>query len=252
MDIILGETGLKTSRICLGTVKFGRNTDVKYPSRFQIPDEKQLDQLINSANDIGINLIDTAPAYGDSEIKVGKLLSKSRQKWIISTKVGESYENNKSAFNFSKEGIKESVHKSLKSLRTETIDILLIHSNGNDLEIIEESDAVETLLRIKNDGLARYVGMSTKSAEGTEAASVFSDVIMAPLNLKDRSNLSAIETASRAGCGILLKKIFDSGKTSIKESLEFVFNQKGVHSAVVGTINEDHLRENVKLATELN
>ena len=128
----------------------------------------------------------------------------------------------------------------------------MIHSNGNDLEIIEESDAVETLLRIKNDGLARYVGMSTKSAEGTEAASVFSDVIMAPLNLTDRSNLSAIEIASRAGCGILLKKIFDSGKTSIKESLEFVFNQKGVHSAVVGTINEDHLRENVKLATELN
>jgi len=98
---MLGETGLKTSRISLGTVKFGRNTDVKYPSRFQIPDEKQLDRLINSANDIGINLIDTAPAYGDSEIKVGKLLSKSRQKWIISTKVGESYENNKSAFNFS-------------------------------------------------------------------------------------------------------------------------------------------------------
>jgi len=250
MDIALGNTDLKTHRISLGSVKFGRNTNVKYPQKFLIPNQKQVSDFISLAEEMGINLIDTAPAYGESEKKIGKAISKTRNKWIISTKAGEKYENEKSTFDFSKTGVWNSVHQSLKNLRTETIDILLIHSNGNDLDIINHSDAVETLIEIKKKGLARNIGMSTYSPEGTLAASGFSDVIMATFNLEDSSNLEAIKKAHKKGCGILLKKVFSSGKCRIKESLEFVFKHEAVHSAVIGTINKTHLVENVNLVSK--
>ena len=251
MAITLGNTGLKTHRISLGSVKFGRNTDVKYPEKFLIPNQKQVSNFISIAGEMGINLIDTAPAYGESEKKIGKAISKNRNKWIISTKVGEKYENKKSSFDFSKTGIWNSVHQSLENLKTEAIDILLIHSNDNELDIINNSDAVETLIEIKKEGLARNIGMSTKSPEGTSAALEFSDIIMAPLNLEDSSNLEAIKKAYKRGCGVLLKKIFASGRSQIKESLEFVFKHEEVHSAVIGTINKKHLAESVNLVSKL-
>ena len=129
--------------------------------------------------------------------------------------------------------------------------ILLIHSNGNDLDIIKNSEAVETLIEIKEKGFARNIGMSTKSPGGTLAALEFSDIIMATLNLEDSSNLEAIKKAHKRGCGVLLKKIFASGRSQIKESLEFVFKHGEVHSAVIGTINKKHLAENVNLVSKL-
>jgi aryl-alcohol dehydrogenase-like predicted oxidoreductase len=251
LDITLGNTGLKTHRISLGSVKFGRNTDVKYPEKFLIPNQKQVSNLISIAGEMGINLIDTAPAYGESEKKIGKAISKSRNKWIISTKVGEKYENKKSSFDFSRTGVWNSVHQSLNNLKTEVIDILLIHANDNELEIINNSDAVETLTDIKKKGLARNIGMSTKSPDGILAALEFSDIIMATLNLEDSSNLDAIKQAHKKGCGVLLKKIFASGKCQIKKSLEFVFKHELAHSAVIGTINKGHLAENVNLVSKL-
>ena len=251
MDITLGDTGLKTHRISLGSVKFGRNTDVKYPEKFIIPNQKQVSNLISIAGEMGINLIDTAPAYGESEKKIGKAISRNRNKWIVSTKVGEKYENKRSYFDFSRTGVLNSVHQSLENLKTEAIDILLIHSNENELDIINNSDAVETLIEIREKGLARNIGMSTKSPEGTLAALEFSDIIMATLNLEDSSNIEAIRKAHKKGCGILLKKVFSSGKSHIKESLEFVFKHEEIHSAVIGTINKTHLTENVNLVSKL-
>ena len=73
---------------------------------------------------------------------------------------------------------------------------------------------------------------------------------MATLNLEDSSNLEAIKNAHKKGCGILLKKVFSSGKCHIKESLEFVFKHKEIHSAVIGTINKTHLAETVNLVSK--
>lgn len=63
----LGDTGLAVSPLGLGTVKFGRDQGVKYPSGFTIPDDREAADLLALARDLGINLIDTAPAYGRSE-----------------------------------------------------------------------------------------------------------------------------------------------------------------------------------------
>ncbi|WP_256659976.1 aldo/keto reductase, partial [Pseudomonas sp. LS-2] len=63
----LGNLGIEVSPIGLGTVKLGRDQGVKYPNGFTIPDDNEAQMLLKQARDLGINLIDTAPAYGRSE-----------------------------------------------------------------------------------------------------------------------------------------------------------------------------------------
>ena len=92
----LGSTGLRVSPLGLGTVKLGRDQGVKYPQQFRIPDDAQALALLNQARDLGINLIDTAPAYGNSEQRLGPLLRGQRQDWVIVSKVGEEFDDGQS------------------------------------------------------------------------------------------------------------------------------------------------------------
>jgi len=85
----LGKTGIDVSAIGLGTVKLGRNQQVKYPSAFEIPRDEHVVDLLALARSFGINLIDTAPAYGTSEARIGALLPGPREDWVLCTKVGE-------------------------------------------------------------------------------------------------------------------------------------------------------------------
>ena len=78
----LGSTGLDVSCLGLGTVKIGRNEGVKYPAGFQLPDDALVRDILALCRDVGMNLIDTAPAYGSSEERLGALLTQ-RQDWVI-------------------------------------------------------------------------------------------------------------------------------------------------------------------------
>ena len=74
---------------------------------------------------------------------------------------------------------------------------------------------------------------------------------MLTLNLEDQSNLEVLAQARKHRTGILLKKVFAGGQHPNDENLLFALGQEGVHSAVVGTINNTHLRENVAVAARL-
>ena len=95
----LGQSGIMVSCLGLGTVKFGRNQEVKYPRNFSLPSDNMILNLLDQAEDLGINFLDTAPAYGSSEQRIGRLLT-LRQDWIICTKVGEEFVTGKSFFDF--------------------------------------------------------------------------------------------------------------------------------------------------------
>ena len=86
----LGQTGLEVSSLGLGTVKFGRNQEVRYPNSFSLPSDQEIINLLDLAQSLGINLLDTAPAYGSSEQRIGRLLS-NRANWVICTKIGEEF-----------------------------------------------------------------------------------------------------------------------------------------------------------------
>jgi aryl-alcohol dehydrogenase-like predicted oxidoreductase len=133
----LGRTGMQVSLLGLGTIKLGRAEQVKYPQPFSIPDGAAARRLLACARELGINLIDTAPAYGDSEARLGELLAEKRQEWIVCTKVGEQFAAGRSTFDFSAPGARHSVERSLQQLRTDYLDVVLIHSDGRDRDILQ-------------------------------------------------------------------------------------------------------------------
>src|SRR5437016_5443839 len=97
---MLGKTGTEVSIIGLGTVKFGRNQGVKYPKAFDLPTDDDIAKLLEQAKNLGVNLLDTAPAYGTSEVRLGHWLKHfgKRSEWVIVSKFGESFINGVSSF----------------------------------------------------------------------------------------------------------------------------------------------------------
>ncbi len=240
----LGNTGMQVAPLSLGTVKFGRDRAVKYPNPVTIPDRHAAAALLDQARALGINLLDTAPAYGNSEQRLGELLKTQPDHWLICTKVGEEFDGTGSSHDFSPEHCTFSVNRSLQRLGREILDIVLIHSNGDDLDILKRQGTLECLQELKAAGKIRAAGISPKSAAGAELAlQRGADVLMATLNRQQREDAPVIAAAAARGCGILIKKALSSGHGSAAD-LAWVAAQPGVHSIVVGTTNPDHLREN--------
>lgn len=240
----LGTTGINVSILGLGTVKLGRNEKVQYPEPFEIPDDAGARELLALAKSLGINLLDTAPAYGTSESRLGTLLAGQRHDWVICTKVGELFSDGASSYDFTPEHVQHSVKVSLQRIHTDYLDVVLIHSDGRDLSILESYGTLEALRDLKSRGWVRAVGISHKSVAGAERAiDLGCDVIMATLNLAAQEESDVIAKAGEAGCGVLIKKAFASGHAAI-DSLSYAAGHAGVSAVVVGTINPEHLRDN--------
>lgn len=248
----LGSTGIDISVLGLGTVKIGRDQQVKYPRGFKIPDDQAVRELLALTRELGINMIDTAPAYGRSEERLGQLLPNSNN-WVIVTKVGEAFENGESSFDFSAAGTRASIERSLKRLRRDYLDVVLVHSDGNDMHIIENEGVLPELAKLKQQGLIRAYGMSTKTVEGGMWCVQNTDVVMATCNLADDHDLPVIAEAARMNKGVLVKKGLQSGhaENSVEDALRYVFAQAGVSGMIVGTINPQHLRQNVELVNRV-
>lgn len=244
----LGDSGLWLPVLGLGTVKIGRNEKVKYPNAFDLPNDQTVIDLLHAAKELGITLIDTAPAYGNSEERLGRLLPRSRDQWCLMTKVGEEFTGGESRFDFSPEFIEFSVKRSLKRLRTDYLDLVLLHSDGNDIDIIRRCGALEVLESLKSQGYLRFSGMSTKTVEGGLLALEKSDVVMVAYHLEDRTQLPVIQRAEELQKGILIKKAFSSGHLvgsgAIRQVLQEVLAYPAVTSVVTGTLNIEHLKEN--------
>lgn len=246
----LAQTGLSVSVLGLGTVKFGRNQGVKYPQAFNLPSDQALKELLVVAAELGINLLDTAPAYGSSEERLGQLLQGQRQSWVISTKVGEEFVDGQSIFDFSPRALIASVERSLQRLQTDYLDIVLVHSNGDDEKIIQEDEVFVTLAALKQAGKIRAFGMSTKTIKGGELALSGADLAMIGFNIEYTDEQSLLIKAIKEQKGIFIKKALGSGYLSAAKALPFVLQAKGVTSVMVGTINPTHLRANAMLADE--
>ncbi len=245
----LGSTGIRVSLLGLGTVKLGRAIAVKYPRTFRIPDDAEARALLDCARDLGINLLDTAPAYGTSEARLGALVEGSRSDWVICTKVGEEFENGRSRFDFTPEHVRRSVERSLERLRTDYLDVVLIHSNGDDLTILDRYGTLDALAQLRDEGLIRAAGMSHKTlAGGRRALAQGADVVMATLNIEHQEELPLVAEAAAQGRGVLIKKALASGHAGT-DSLRFVARQPGVSCIVTGTIDPGHLRENARACT---
>jgi aryl-alcohol dehydrogenase-like predicted oxidoreductase len=245
---LLGRTGFSVSPIGFGGFKIGRNQKAKYPAAYRLPTEEDVGQLLNGLLDLGVNYIDTAPAYGLSEERIGRLLQARRNEFVLATKVGECFSDGVSRYDFTPDGLRESVERSLDRLKTEVIDVLLLHSDGRDLWIQEETDAVPILCDLRDRGLARAIGLSGKTVEGAQKALEWADVLMVEYHLEDRSHESLIAEAAERGLGIVVKKGLASGHLPTHEAIRFVLDNPRVSSLVVGGLSLSHFRENIHLA----
>lgn len=247
----LGRTSFAVAPIALGTTKLGRNSDVKYPVSFALPSEQDIARLFESALKLGVNLIDTAPAYGESERKLGTFVENHRDKIVLCTKAGEKYVDGRSVYDFSAATIVASVEASLSRLRTDHIDILLLHSDGRDVEILTQTDALEALTGLKHNGKVRAVGISAKTNAGIVEATRSCDIVMAPFSQKETALADALAEAHDRGLGVLAIKGLFSGHLEARPAIEFVLKQPFIDAVVIGTLNPAHLEATVEIAENL-
>ena len=165
----LGTTGLKVSRICLGTMSFGNS------SEWMIEIDKAA-PIIKKALDLGINFYDTANVYsnGRSEEIVGELLNGVRDDVIIASKVRQKVGEGVNDSGLSRFHIMREIERSLKRLKIERIDLYQIHRWDYDTPIEETLVALNDLVR---EGKVRYIGASSMFAWQFAKALFTSDML---------------------------------------------------------------------------
>jgi len=144
----LGDSNLKVSPLCLGTMMFGDQTDAA-----------QSGEIVASARDQGINFIDTADVYtkGASEEITGPLIKAERHWWVLATKLGNAMSKNPNEVGYSRQWVRREVENSLRRLQTDYIDILYLHLDREQDDLEEPFRALDDLIRA---GKVHYWGIS--------------------------------------------------------------------------------------------
>lgn len=168
----LGRTGLKVSRLCLGTMNFGASAD-----------EKTSFAILDYAFDHGINFIDTANIYsswvdghigGESEVIIGKWLKhQNRRDVIVATKVRGNMWQGANGEGLSRHHIIHAVEDSLKRLQTDYIDLYQTHWFDDSTPMDETLSALDHLIQ---SGKVRYIGTSNHPAWKLMKACWISDI----------------------------------------------------------------------------
>ena len=158
-SVRFGNTGLKVSRLCLGTMTFGLQCD-----------ERTSIGILDRAAEGGINFIDTADAYplggnvetaGRSEAIVGQWLRGKREDYIVATKCHGRMGPNAWNTGLSRKHVLEAMDASLKRLQTDYVDLYQLHHPDPDTPMDETLAALDDLVR---SGKTRYVGISNHPA----------------------------------------------------------------------------------------
>lgn len=145
----LGTTDLTVSQLGFGTGPLGE--------LFGPLDESAALRVVQQAIDLGINFIDASPYYGNAEERLGKALAGRRSDVVLGTKAGRyGFED----FDFSPARLRQSIEQSLTLLRTDYVDIFQLH----DIEFVPLGpvfeDAYAELVRLREEGKCRYIGMT--------------------------------------------------------------------------------------------
>ena len=248
----ISNSNISLSEIGLGTVKFGRNTDIKYPESFDLPSDNDLIEILNTAAELGVDYLDTAVAYGTANQRLGQILPKINKKFKIVSKIGERYSpESGSKYDFTRTALEEDFEKLLEELGVNFIECLLLHCNDNDYGD-DIKDGLKLLKQLKQKGLIGAYGSSCKTKEGVMLAlDSDSDVVMIEPDLYYANQKWLKKNNSRIS--IMIKKIFNSGKLlktdkniSSSEIISKQLNDKNITSVVIGTINHEHLQMNIQ------
>ncbi|MEO6033273.1 MAG: aldo/keto reductase [Burkholderiaceae bacterium] len=146
----LGASGLKVSKLWLGTMMFGDRTDAAEAAR-----------IVAAAREAGVNAIDTANTYagGDSERITGRLIAADRERWVLATKVANPTGPGPNERGLSRRHLMQAVDASLVRLDTDWIDVLYLHREDPDTPLEETLTALAHLIergKVHNFGVSNY------------------------------------------------------------------------------------------------
>ena len=209
----LGDTGLLASEVSLGTAEIGFDYGFKGSSHYSRPSLQDSIRLIHRALDLGINWVDTARAYGNSEEIIGQALQGTSLKPHIATKVRLDSEVLKSgdATSLRKE-IFHSIEESLRALQIDSIDLLYIHNATP--EILRRTVIRDSLEEAERKERIQVVGATCYQEES--ALAVMEDplfrVLQVPFSLlNQRMSQRVFPEASRKGVGLFVRSVFLRG-----------------------------------------
>ena len=149
----LGRTGIKVSPYALGALALGTSIGN--------PDHDDSDRIIHKALDAGINFIDTADVYGESEVAMGKALKGRRDRVVLATKFSRPIGDDPNHQGASRRWIMTAVENSLRRLQTDYIDLYQVHRPDPSTDIEETLSALSDLI---HSGKVRAVGTSAMPA----------------------------------------------------------------------------------------
>ncbi len=166
----LGRTGLRVSALAMGTVELGLDYGIPVPNHYGRPSAPEATRLVHAAMEAGINFLDTARAYGQSEAVLGQALWGKREEVVLATKVQtQRADGSTPSGEALRRALLDSLHESLVQLRTEWIDLWQIHNL--DAGLLAQSELLaEVFDEVRRAGKVRWVGASTYGAAMPTAA----------------------------------------------------------------------------------
>jgi aryl-alcohol dehydrogenase-like predicted oxidoreductase len=277
----LGRTGLNVTALGFGALELrgmvagvGRELKPGQPER-----------ILNAVLDAGINYIDVAADYGEAEGHIGRCIANRRKEFFLASKCGCPPDVSKflpaertrygvplpHLHDYSRENIIKTCDQSLRRMKTDYLDVLQFHFSPSK-NILEQEKAVQTLESLKRDGKIRFLGCSSILPNITDhiKMGVF-DVLQVPYSALQPEHEDAIVAAARAGVGIVIRGGVAKGppgkgqgsadlwdlwdKTELDDLLEgehrtgfmlrFTITNPDIHTTVVGTLDPEHLLENI-------
>lgn len=242
-----GKTGMLTSVLGIGTSPFGAANN----------DQKTVGDILSAALDEGINYLDTAPIYGQSERRLGLGLKGRRQKFILVSKVEST----------SKQDATWQVEESLQKLQTDYLNVVHIHNVGRtdrfpDLDVLLGPDgALQALRDLKQKGVVRHIGMTChlrpkRALPVLETGEI--EAIMCAANFVDVHNYNFEGTvfteAAKRGMAIVAMKILGgasgdgallSGPDHYQRAVRYALGIPNLSVAIMGMKNAPELKKAV-------
>lgn len=255
-----------------GALSIGRDWGLADKER---PDEKEAGKVLNSVLDLGINLVDTASAYHRSEERIGKSIASRRNEYVLASKCGEHNEEPATYYDFSYDAIKESIDRSLTLLKTDVIDLMQIHFGPDPEKVIADGETVRAMKDAQREGKIRYLGASIDGELAKQCIlSGDFDVMQMEYHLLNQQNEENIKLCEEKGLGVLIRTGLGRGLLTSRAlqaelkpaklekmlelvngdgdllttlALNFLYENKGISSVLIGTKNLEHFKKNIDL-----
>jgi len=265
-----GSTDMRVSLLGFGGAEIG----------FEGVNEKTVEELLNGALDAGLNVIDTAECYMNSEELIGKAVAGRRDQFYLFTKCGHEHDKDgKQIGVWTKDNILKSIERSLKRLQTNQVDLVQLHSCS--LEDLEKGEVIEALQEARDKGYTRYIGYSgdSQAARFAIESGAF-DSLQTSINIADQEAIDfTIPLARERKMGVIAKRpvanaawrtgekptepyhhtywdrlqilkypfLEKSLEDSIAMAMRFTASIPGVHTMIVGTTKPGRWVQNAEI-----